>query len=75
MKSTFIIAFLIPFTLLAQLRDSVQVKTTIYEIVYNEKLESPLKITYTVQCTNGTASRAGMDFYTDKSVHTSDAKD
>ena len=75
MKSIFIIAFLIPFTLLAQLRDSVQVKTTIYEIVYNEKLESPLKINYTVQCTNGTASRTGMDFYTDKSIHTSDAKD
>ena len=75
MKSLYTILLLVPFTLLAQLRDSVQVKTTIYEIVYNEKLESPLKITYTVQCTNGTASRAGMDFYTDKIIHTSDAKD
>ena len=75
MKFIFILILLTPSTLLSQLRDSVKIKTNIYEVVYNEKLESPLKVSYTVQCTDGTASRAGMDFYTDKSVHTSDAKD
>lgn len=75
MKSLYTILLLVPFTLLAQLRDSVKIKTSIYEIVYSEILESPLRITYTVQCTNGTASRAGMDFYTEKGIHTSDGKD
>ena len=75
MKTLIFTLLIFPLLTLAQLRDSVQIKTSIYEAVYSEKLESPLKITYTVQCTNGTASRAGMDFYTDKSIHTSDAKD
>jgi endonuclease G len=72
---TLITILLFPLLTLAQLRDSVKVKTSIYEIVYSEILESPLRITYTVQCTNGTASRAGMDFYTEKGIHTSDGKD
>lgn len=72
---TLIAILLFPLLTLAQLRDSVKIKTSIYEIVYSEILESPLRITYTVQCTNGTASRAGMDFYTEKGIHTSDGKD
>ena len=70
-----ILILLFPLVTLSQLRDSVQIKTSIYEVIYSEKLESPLRVTYTVQCPNGTASRSGMDFYTDKSVHTSDGKD
>ena len=57
------------------LRDSIYVKTNMFEIVYSEKLQQPKFIRYTVQCPNGTASRAGMDFYTEKGVHTSDGKD
>ena len=75
MKHLYTILLLVPFVLSAQLKDSVQIKTSIYEAVYSEKLESPLRVTYTVQCPNGTASRAGMDFYTEKGVHTSDGKD
>jgi endonuclease G len=59
----------------AQLKDSVHVKNSIYELMYSETLEEPLWIKYTVQCPNGVASRAGMDFYIDKTIHTSDAKD
>ena len=58
-----------------ELRDSIVVKTPMFEIVYSEKLEQPKFIRYTVQCPNGTASRAGMDFYVDKTIKTSDAKD
>jgi len=57
------------------LRDSIVVKTPMFEIVYSEKLEQPKFIRYTVQCPNGTASRTGMDFYVDKTIKTSDAKD
>ena len=75
MRQLYTILLLVPFALSAQLRDSVQVKTSIYEVCYSEKLESPLRVTYTVQCPTGTASRAGMDFYTEKTVHTSDNAD
>ena len=57
------------------LRDSIVVKTPMFEIVYSEKLEQPKFIRYTVQCPNGTASRTGMDFYVCDSIKTSDAKD
>jgi len=67
---------LITFTSFSQsLRDSIVIKTPMFEIVYSEKLEQPKFIRYTVQCPNGTASRTGMDFYVDKTIKTSDAKD
>jgi endonuclease G, mitochondrial len=71
-----ILLLLLPNLVLGQkLREAVKIKTPIYEVVYNEKLEQPTKIQYTVQCPNGTASRAGMDFYTNDSIKTSDADD
>ena len=64
------------FTSFSQsLRDSIVIKTPMFEIVYSEKLEQPKFIRYTVQCPNGTASRTGMDFYVDKTIKTSDSKD
>ena len=57
------------------LRDSVRVKTDIFEVMYSEKLEQPLWVKYTVKCPNGTASRSGMDFYVCDSIKTSDNKD
>jgi DNA/RNA endonuclease G (NUC1) len=58
-----------------KLRDSINIKTDIFEIVYSEILEQPKLVKYIVKCPNGTASRAGMDFYTCDSVKTSDNKD
>lgn len=77
MKKLLVLLFLIPNFVLAQskLRDSINVKTSIYEVLYSEKLESPLRVSYTVECPTGTASRVGMDFYTNDSIHTSDAQD
>ena len=57
------------------LRDSIYIKTDMFEIVYSEKLQQPKFIRYTVQCPNGTASRKGMDFYTCDSILTSDNLD
>ena len=71
----FLLILLLPLVGFGQLRDSVYVKTDIYEVMYSETLEQPLWVKYTVACTNGTASRKGMDFYTEKTIHTSDAKD
>jgi endonuclease G len=43
--------------------------------MYSETLEQPLWVKYQVACTGAGASRKGMDFYVDKKIHTSDAKD
>ena len=57
------------------LRDSIYIKTNMFEIVYSEKLQQPKFIRYSVPCPNGTANRKGMDFYTCDSILTSDNKD
>jgi len=76
MKKLILLLLLSPILAFGQkLRESVKIKTPIYEVVYNEKLEQPTWIQYTVECPNGTASRAGMDFYTNDSIKTSDAAD
>ena len=77
MKKLILLLLLLPFASFGQkiLRDSVQVNTSIFTVMYSEKLESPLWVTYNVQCPSGTASRAGMDFYTCDSIKTSDNAD
>ena len=69
--------FILPIFVFSQktLRDSIYIKTNMFEIVYSEKLQQPKFIRYTVQCPNGTANRKGMDFYTCDSILTSDNKD
>ena len=74
MKKLFLF-LLLPLFSFSQLRDSVYVKTDIYEVMYSETLEQPLWVKYQVQCTGAGASRKGMDLYTVKDVKTSDAKD
>ena len=71
----FLLLLLLPLIGFGQLRDSIYVKTDIYEVMYSEKLEQPLWVKYEVLCTGAGASRKGMDFYVDKTIHTSDAKD
>ena len=75
MKQLLFALLLTPVLATAQLRDSVRIKTDIYEVIYSEKLESPRWVQYTVLCPNGTASRSGMDFYTNDSVKTSSNED
>ena len=74
-RKYFLILFLFPLALLAQLRDSVYWNTPYFIINYSETLEGPRSVRYSVACPNGTASRAGMDFYTEKGLKTSDNKD
>ncbi len=70
-----LLLLLLPISLFAQLRDSVYYTTPNFIINYSETLEGPRSIRYTVACPAGTASRAGMEFYTEKGVKTSDHKD
>ena len=58
-----------------KIRDSVLVNSEIFTIMYSEKLEQPLWVKYVVKCPNGSASRSGLDFYKNDSIHTSDDSD
>ena len=65
----------LPLFSLAQVRDSVFVKTPIFNVVYSEKLQQPKWIEYSVKCSDGTLSRKGLDFYTEKGIVTSNHYD
>ena len=56
-------------------RESVIVESEIFKIEYNEILEQPVWVEYTVQCPLPGVDRGSMDFYTEKDVYTSDSKD
>ena len=56
-------------------RAQVKFKNDIFNGVYSEVYEQPIWITYRVSCPNGTASREGMDFYTNDTIKTSDNAD
>lgn len=53
----------------------VVVNGDIFNVIYSEKYEQPLEVSYTVECPLGNASRKGMDFYAVDSVKTSDNND
>lgn len=74
-KLVFLLLF--PILVMGQrsLKDSVHIKSSIFHIVYSEKLQQPLIVEYKSSCPGGTFSRAGMDFYTNDSVITSDNLD
>ena len=74
MRNIILLAFLLPTLLFAQ-RKEVTIDAGIYVVKYSEVLQQPLIISYHVECPDGTASRKGMDFYTNDSVITSDNQD
>jgi endonuclease G len=71
MRLVFFTLIFIPLFSLAQLRDSVFVKTKIFNVVYSEKLQQPKWVEYTVLCHDGKISRKGLDFYPVKGIITS----
>ena len=74
MRFLFLLFFL-PLLTNAQLRDSVYVTTSIFNVVYSEKLQQPKWVEYKVLCTDGTISRKGLDFYPVKGITTSTNED
>jgi endonuclease G len=57
------------------LRDSVYVKNQVFEVTYSEVLEQPKWLIYHSTNRPTNVNRGSMDFYTEKSVKTSDAAD
>lgn len=64
-----------PLISFAQLRDSVYIQTSIFDVVYSENLQQPKWIEYSVICSEGNISRKGLDFYPVKGVVTSTHED
>lgn len=63
------------FLLLPLFTFSQLIETDIFTVQYDQEKEQPIWVEYTVQCPTGKASRAGMDFYTEDDIHTSDNDD
>jgi len=56
-------------------RESVIVETEIFKLEYNEILEQPVWVEYTVQCPLPGVDRGSMDFWEPDGVYTSDDDD
>jgi endonuclease G len=75
MRLVLLVLIFLPLQFFGQLRDSVFVKTPIFNVVYSEKLQQPKWVEYTVLCHDGTISRKGLDFYPVKGIVTSTNED
>ena len=56
-------------------QDTIRVKNQVFEVLYSQKLESPLWLKYRSTNRPTNVNRGSMDFYTEKNIHTSDADD
>lgn len=64
---------LVSFTAFSQ--DTIRVKNQVFEVLYSQKLESPLWLKYRSINRPTNVNRGSMDFYTEKNIKTSDAED
>jgi DNA/RNA endonuclease G (NUC1) len=69
----FVGLFLVSFTSFSQ--DTIRVKNQIFEVLYSQKLESPLWLKYRSTNRPTNVNRGSMDFYIEKNIKTSDADD
>lgn len=75
MRKLLFLILLVPVLLFGQTKERVPFETPIFKGEYSEVYEQPLWLEYTIKCPNGSAPRAGMDFYKDGKIWTSDNKD
>jgi len=53
----------------------VNVKNNVFEVLYSQRYEQPLTLTYSSTNRPTNVNRGSMDFHTEPNVHTSDSKD
>ena len=75
MKKLILVLLFLPLFSFAQKRDSVYVQNKVFTLVYSEALEQPKWVKYKVTCAENNVSRKGLDFYKEKTIHTSDNED
>lgn len=69
----FVGVFLVSFTSFSQ--DTIRVKNQVFEVLYSQKLESPLWLKYRSTNRPTKVNRGSMDFYIEKNIKTSDDED
>ena len=62
-------------TLTSFSQDTIRVKNNVFEVLYSQNLEQPLWIKYRSTNSPTNVNRGSMDFYTEKTIKTSDAAD
>ena len=75
MKKGLFLFGLILISLSSFSQDTIRVKNQIFEVLYSQKLESPLWLRYRSTNRPTNVNRGSMDFYIEKGIKTSDAED
>jgi endonuclease G len=75
MKKGLLLIVFILFSVSLFAQDTIRVKNQVFEVLYSQKLESPLWLKYRSINRPTNVNRGSMDFYTEKNIKTSDAED
>lgn len=75
MKKSLVFLSLIFIGLTSFAQDTIRVKNQVFEVLYSQKLEQPLWLKYRSTNRPTNVNRGSMDFYTEKSIKTSDGND
>jgi DNA/RNA endonuclease G (NUC1) len=75
MKKGLLLIVFILFSTVLFAQDTIRVKNQVFEVLYSQKLESPLWLKYRSINRPTNVNRGSMDFYTEKNIHTSNAED
>jgi endonuclease G len=75
MKKVLLITLLITLSITLFANDTIRVKNNVFEVLYSQNLEQPLWIKYRSTNRPTNVNRGTMDFYTEKTIKTSDAAD
>ena len=75
MEKTILLIGIILISVNSFSQDTVRVINQVFEVLYSQKLESPLWLKYRSTNRPTNVNRGTMDFYTEKNIRTSDAED
>ena len=75
MKKLLALVTILIFAVTVNGQDTIRVKNQVFEVLYSQKLESPVWLKYYSTNRPTNVNRGAMDFYTEKNIHTSDADD
>jgi DNA/RNA endonuclease G (NUC1) len=74
MKKLYILLLITLFSITTK-GQNIQIKTSIFEVLYSQTLEQPMWLIYKSNNRPTNVNRGSMDFYTEKGIKTSDAAD
>jgi endonuclease G len=75
MKKTLLLTLFFLIGISAFSQDTIRVKNQVFEVLYSQNLEQPVWIKYRSTNRPTNVNRGAMDFYTEKTIKTSDALD